>query len=402
MNFGWEPIVSLDDHPDFFQFLRQTHLLYAIRGYQKTFQQSGLSGPMETGIRSINGEPHLLKEGQWISWETIRNELTYDPKSKYILDQQGRQWNYFYPNGLVPQSTINHVEPIYTLTPEEMGRLDANPCVVQIFTTDKRVSHAGLRLINQLGQVYSFSFETLASEVTMKDTSCFDFLATVNAHITSPDYAEFDKFKERRVTSLPITEEQFTKALEKVRHYANSPLRFHFIHQNCGTFVADIMRHIGQPIPINCWVRGFAWEMAKDVPFLGPIVLAIDAVVRAIFYILDKITPNFIQVPILFTITILTYIPMKICTIFRNCLMVILGGTKCNAPPKPGAENKWDNSERLTSFDRHIHHWTDIFRDDLGKIYTTSEIMYWQLKSKHTTIHKYDGSPSLTIVPPRK
>jgi len=414
-NYGWNQTLDFDrmlaNIPDFFNFLRDSRLLYAIRGYQSSFQQNGTVNDLQTGLRlDADGHPQIFKQGQWTRWEAIRGELDYHEGKGAIVsrDNSNIEWNYIYPQGLVPERRVNNIRPVYQLSAAEMDRLvsstDKN-CLVQIFSTEvgllKRISHVGLRLIDQAGQMYSFSFETPRDEES-PESGLGNLLSTYNVNITSPDFKEFQEFDNRRVTTIPRTAAQFNKMLDRLRHYATVPLRFNFSHQNCATFIGDILQAGEIKTDFTTSVAGFFWDISQDIPVLGHIVRVIHTVVSAIFKALDYITPNFIQKPVLFIVRVLTYIPTKILTILRNLLIILpLGATKVSAELKPGAEDKWDNSERLTSFRRHMDSCLDIFSDDLGKVWSTGEIVKWQLgkMAKETKIYPYGGSPSFVIAP---
>lgn len=424
-HYQWNKIVDfdqlVDNYPDFFNLLRDSKILYTIRCYQHTFQEEGefvdLAAEQlkQAFIVDFNGHPSLYKEGQWVRWDQLRKEIEYSQDKKQIVSKGNSDicWNYVYPNGFVPEGNRGYLKPIYQLGATSLQTLkafakttDEKKHIIQVFTTQanhlQRISHAGLRLVTADGQVYSHSFVTPDDEITMDEASPFDFLATYNVDITAPDFVETDKFLNRYVTSIPITDDQLNVVLKRIEGYTQESLRFNFIHQNCATFVSDVFTSIDLPIDATYWVGGFFWDIAQGIPCLGPLLQIVDKVARGIINFLGMIIPKFIRTPILFVAEVITYIPYKILTILRNFLILILGGAKIGTPPRPGMVDHWDNEQRLTGFNRLINSWTDVFKDSPGKIYSTGVITHWQKSAmkEQTYTHCYDGSPKFTIAPP--
>ena len=113
--YGWNQTLDFDqmmeNHPDFFHFLRDSKTLYTIRGYQHSFQKAETplqeAEPFKQAINAdMNGHPLLYKEGNWVRWEEIKQEIEYSPKRKQLVSQDNDmvEWNYLYPFGLIPQS----------------------------------------------------------------------------------------------------------------------------------------------------------------------------------------------------------------------------------------------------------------------------------------------------------
>jgi hypothetical protein len=405
--FGWDEIAPYEAvDPDFLSFLYDSRLIYAIRAYQGSFadNQDADTEPFKVGVKVENGHPHLLKEGAWVRWDDLKDVLGYDRARKCIFNRQNqKRWVYTYPNGLTP-ATAN-LEPIYKLAPHELQRLQefsrgdaAHPCYIQIFTTDDRsfldrhnLGHVALRLIDQAGRCYSIC--TLDREGKVGRATATSFLSTYNIDISQPDYSEFHNYETRRVTTIPITSDAFNKALSKAQAYANAPFRFNFLHQNCTTFAAHILKEAGIQVDYICPASQVIWELLKDS---SAFFRGVDKVMKAVLWVFDKIGVSWVCRNIIF------WIPLKLLTVIRNSFYMIFGATKSASPLPPGSENEKDNSQRLTSFDRLISSPLDLFRDDLGQVHSSIEMVKWQLneQKERTYIHQYAGTPNFAIVPP--
>jgi len=404
--FGWEQKLPFDvmirEQEGFFDFMRESRLIYSVRGYQRGDDQREQT--IDAGLKvDLDGRPYLLKEGIWEPWETLKNKVIYDEKRQCILSKNDptQEWIYVYPNGLIPQKSAGYFEPVFNLHPNELQRLKdfcgvtpEKSQIIQVFTTDAPSFHVGLRLIDDQGDVRSFSFRTPGDEEHMID------LRTYNAEITVPDFTEHRKFDTRRVTSIAITPENFEKAFAKVKSYSDAPFRFNYIHQNCSTFATQVLNEAGIEVNFTTNATSFFWEISKATPYLGLAIWAIDTLARSIIKFTSWMVPNFLMTPICFVISIITWPIKNITTLFRNLLIGYLGGTKEAIPTRTGAVENWDNSQTLTSFST-LMNWTDLFKDDVGKIYSTPELARWQLEEmrKQTFTQSYQGFPTYVIVP---
>lgn len=413
--FGWEERLPFDQMmetcPDFLQFLISSRLLFTIRGYQRG-DNMRLRG-VDAGLKvDQDGRPHIFKEGVWVPWETLKNQVEFSRIRNRVVSKNdpNTEWIYVYPNGLVPEQAANYSEPVFSLKPNELARLkqhcgttEEKTHILQIYTNEsgplKTIGHVALRLIDEEGNVRSFSFRTPPDDGDADGSGIASILATYNAEISTPDFTEFHPFERRRVTTLAISQEHFDRALQKVRNYNDIPFRFNFIHQNCVTFTTEVLRDIGIPINAKCSAGGFLWDVLKGLPVLGLAVTVIDKIGRAIIWTLSCI-PSCITKPICFIISVVFYIPNKCLTVCRNIFLFLLGGARIASPPRPGVENNWDNSNGLTSFDRLMDNWTDLFKEEVGYVDSSIEVVRWQLAQPTTFIHDYTGLPRFVIVPP--
>jgi UDP-N-acetylglucosamine:LPS N-acetylglucosamine transferase len=358
--FDWDQSV-FEHHPEFFDFLNRSGLLYSIRGYQHSYRLSESnapeSEPFRIGIRLENGHPMIFSEGAWLRWDALKEKIEYDAEKNCLVSKNNpaQKWNYTYPAGLT--AAANFIT--YQLTAEEMGQLksfcqsgEPQKCVIQIVSTDdakifNRVGEIGLRLINERGEVHSFGG------------------------------SEFRPFHERRVTSIPATSEQFHAVLSKVEEYLQSP-QPHSLHKNSTTLIAGALRELNIQVDHTCYLTAYVWELLKDVPVIGLLARTIEEIALAVFSALRSITPNFIEKPTLWLFDKIFYIPRKILAVLRNILLLIAGA-------------------------RHLT-WRDLLKEEVGLIHSSMEIVKWQTEQMRaaTYHHPYTGSPRLAIVPPER
>ena len=401
--FGWQPLLPLfETHPDFCHFLVKSKLAFAIRGYQHTIEMGGDvpkgMEPLKEGIRiDSDGSPCLLKEGKWIRWETIKNEFDYNKAKQTLFSKKdpNESWSYLYdPStgelGLVSGCRYGVVRPIYQLSEKQIETLNIrNRSAIQLFSSDNmfvpKISHIGLRLINQQGWVYSLGFETTPSEPMFEEGQ--KIAGTYDATITSNDYDEHRFFTSRRVTSIPISEEKFAAALARVKDYAQFPVRFNRAHQNCLAYVTDIARSAGVEMPdMVSSVHDFFGEAFHELCWFTRLIAKVTSAVRTA---LQKIA----GIPILgLPVRAFLWVAHKVAIFAGNLLVIALGGTHHSPPSSP--EDNHDNREKLTYFHRLVDHWHDVFSEDTGRVHSSIRFANWQLTHPGTVIHQYDGSPS--------
>ena len=384
-------------------------MIYSIRGYQSSLKNKETT-PQEELLKEgihldTDGHPCLLKEGKWVRWENLKTEIQFDREKRELVSIDGKtDWNYYYNPltgdcGLNPQSRYKQVRPIYQLSEEEMKTLGVGKkkYALQVFTSDNsmlsKVSHVGLRLINENGQVYSLGYETPTSEVKYTHQAiagCYD------ATIASLDYDEFAKFKTRRVTTLPISQNQYDMALSRVKKYSQKPLRFNRAYQNCATYVTDIMRQaqIHETPSIACTVKDSLWDLVTEIPYIGIILNKIKNVVQAVFELLSVI-------PLIgLAFKAIIYVNNKVFTVLGNLFVLSLGGGKGSKPNADALEDSIDNRNELTYFKLLYTHWGDLLSEKTDKVHAPKRLVDWQLEQKETYIHKFEG-PKFYIVPPK-
>jgi hypothetical protein len=422
-HFHWDALLNPDlvrnpQYLDFLQFLYDSRLLYSIRGYQSS--QHGASHELSKGICLIDQQPHILKEGVWTSWREIITQFQYDQEQGITPKDSSQSWNYLYPNGLIPQKRYNWVGIVHQLSHKELDRLHAqgekfstnqpNPSGIkqvdggylQVFTSgespsDRGFGHAGIRLIDSTGNVFSLGFERPMSEVHR--SNLFSLFATYNVGISSLDFTEFKKFDVRRVTTIPVSMDKFAQLLKRVNDYANRPLRLNFLSQNCTTLAADLLQEAD--VSVNVKSKSGATFLFHSLAPKG--VRKIALAVRDFF----AQVPDQIIKPILFLITILTYPLSLLCTVIKNLVLLILGAGKDGAPlpagtadeavveepssPEPGDKHR----QSLTSFRHLFNHWTDLFKD--LPVSMPHKLADWQKMQPSTETFQYKG-PQFYIV----
>lgn len=430
--FHWTNLTSIiEKHPDCAKFLKESGLLFAIRGYQHSIERRGemLRGEenMKTGIKlDRDGHPLLLKEGEWTRWELIKKELRFDKENKEIVStgDASIEWNYFYPYGLVPGSRYNEIKQIYRLSGKEMESLkqhaasyfeinpDTDPgveknCFIQVYTTARKSNlldmHAAVRLIDQEGRVYSMGYEMpMEHQNRIISGSARTFLATGVVTISTLDYDEFRPFDDRYVTTVPISAEKAKKVLEQMKEYTHLPLRFNFIRQNCARFALEALRLAGvENIDPKIDISGIFARLILPANLFNMLqkgIEKISAFAFVAFGIMHTYAPNMADA-VATAYTVIAFVPRKIGTVARNILICILGGRRAATPLPPNVEDDRDNKQQLKAFSRVMVHWKDLWSEDLGTVYYPPKITEWQQKQHSTIKHAYEASPALYVAP---
>ena len=405
----------LTKYPDCAHFLRKSGLLFMIRGYQHTLDRSHESTDpgieeMQDGIKldPYDGHPLLFVEGDWTRWEDLSTWITYDSKKKKIVssDNPAEEWNYCAPDGLCRIGRYNEIYPIYHLSesdqaalqkqgekffqgnvPEKLQNDRKRWHYLQVFTSENgpisKLSHVGLRLIDANGAVYSLGFET-SDEIPFKEQY---FVGSYDVGITSLDYDEFKPFNARRVTTIPLTGDQYRNAMKQIEAYSKGPMRFNRMHQNCSTYATSVMRAAGHPMDVRSTLPELIVDLVPDLPVCSKIARAIGGFFKWIF-------PSCIC-------HLLGAIAIKISTVCTNLIAYCFGSTQ-GSPPHPKAENGGiENQDKMNYFDRLVESPEDLLSEEAAIIYSPAKVVNWQLAQPSTVIYPNDGSPQLTIIPPK-
>lgn len=398
-------LISQEAYQNFLSFLYNSKLIFAIRGYEQSLQVG--NSPMKEGIKLIRGEPHLLKEGEWVSWREVHDELTFDPKNGLIVSKTDSQvhWNYLYPKGLVPQSRYKWVGIVHKLSEGEQHSLydqatqfdhsiniPISRChYIQLTSSgksslDKFGAHVGIRLIRSDGSVYSIGFEIPTYK---KSFSIHNIFATYNVAITSLDFTEFKPFDVKRVTTITISTEVFDRILAKVNKYAKSSLRLNFLNQNCSDFAVNILREAN--IELSCknssWFRIFAHFVppVSSIPYLGPPIGKICTLASKVFKKFSKVVPKQVKRGVNLTYRVITFIPSRLATFSKNIFYLSLGANRNGDI----LESQNPGQEAFVNHIPPISTWKDLFRDI--SITLPIEIAKWQDKQHSTQILPYEG-----------
>jgi hypothetical protein len=356
---------------------------------------------LKEGIRiDADGSPCLLKEGNWVRWESIKDKMAYDKSQQELHSKSDRKeiWNYLYDpstgeQGLVKGSRFGVVRPTYQLSEKQIEKLKTKDrCALQLFSSDNmaipKISHCGMRLINEKGWVYSLGFETSQDEPFFEQGQ--KVVGTYDATITSNDYDEHRVFKSRRVTTIPLSQQNFDTALGRVREYSKTPLRFNRVHQSCLAYTSDIAKSAGAEIPnLVCDTYEFIGEGLEEASPILRFIGKAASLIRRLFVWIAQIP--LVGLPIKFVL----FVAHKVGILAGNLLVGILGGAH-SSPPRfeTGSETDPRNGkERLVYFHKLIRNWKDYFSEDTGKVHSTIRFANWQLSHPGTTVYEYDGSP---------
>ena len=387
--FGWDiSRKQVEKNIDFFDFIRDSRILYNMRGYQKTAETSGYAHEgLKQPIRFKDDQPCFLVKNAYRSWADFKDKVEVNPATKEIFSKNNSEkyWNYFlYPKqessriGLNSDSRFRQVRPVYALSDLDKTALGLQErhCACQLFTSNNsllsKVSHVGLRLIDQNGLVYSCGLETLLTEPKFTDQA---FLGTYNATITSLDYDEFAPFTERRVTTFAISDEQFAQALVKVQEYAGKNICFNRARQNCLSYSKQIAKIAGLPVPETLLPFNEAlWMQIKETS-VGSAIDKIVTVVGAIFAFIADLP--IIGLPF----SAIGYVLHKIATMFNNLIFMSFGFAQpIENVPEGAIDEPHQKDGDLTWFTSGSKGLTDLFNDETCKIDLTIPLVNWQLK----------------------
>ena len=401
-NYGWddkgllsEALMSRPRYGVFLKFLYDSRLIFSIRGYESSLQDS--SSDMKEGITMIEGQPHILKQGKWVIWSHIIDELGHSSAAGIISHGTKTPWVYSYPNGLMPQPPTHLITPVHQLSPKELTRLHAHSqkffagqenapilrqeecAYVQVFTNQEgdlfdRMGHTAVRLIDKEGRVYSVGLKRLPTEGRGKRGGR-TLLSTFNAEISLHDYKEFAKFNSRAVTTIPVNLATFDRILAKAQADAATPLNHNYLDQNCLAFTTSVLREAGLNIDTKC-----DSAVVAALQVLAPKWMrkAAHSISRAY----NTLLPKWIKNPIALFLTPFSLLS----TLSKNLILLSLGAGKPGTSLKSG--HKPSNSLFPT--------WASLFKDH--PIDITYKLIDWQMKQGSTHTHSFEG-PKLYIVP---
>ncbi len=400
----------------------------------QTFQNSTKSGENEHKLRFINNEYCLKMEERFVPISEIRKTISYNAATEKLvtINNPSEVWSYVSPQGLVKRDRFSYdtLLPIEVIDQEQYGKLYAEAqtfwntnsqvdvgkpkhCILQVVTTNRTHSHswatenfakaypehASYRVIMPDGKVYSFGFQMEKAEMDQifnDKTYPFPltFTKTSQSQITTPDYEESKPFKQKRITSLTLTQERAENILKFITEQNQEGVRFNFIHQNCATLGCEILKRAGSPSAPRRWTmgEGFAsllpeWE---KVPFVGAplafVMHTVKSVAKLFFSTLWQVTPQVVQ-------EIVCFLPRKVSSLICNLLVVALGGRLASSgfTPELDTEDELDNRERFTCFSRLVRNIGDWFRDDISDVQPHLTLIEWQMNQQSTRVVDYEG-----------
>ncbi len=450
------PKEVLETDADCARFLLKTKLAYAIVG----FKEAAMNPEAQETIRfDADGHPQLKVDGNWTRWEILRDYFEYDEKQGKVISRRNDHelvWTYISPRGFTRADRFEYPNayPVHQLSQEEYRivraqaakfyethpELDAGTekdCIVQFFTSprwylypempifengkNELPIHIGVRLITADRHVYSFGFEMTPEQAehilpgkAMISTS---LATTADTRIAMADYEEFREHHGRITTSIPTTSARAQKILEKISAFNQNQIRFNFKEQNCTALVGEVFQETGYQMPevrttlTGIIARSFptveqvADAIGKNVPLIGPalksMILKVKEALTSAWQWIVNMTPNWIKKAIDFIVTVITYIPRKIVTIFENCVALAVGGAKMSGPLEKGRTEDELGTETPTikSFSTIIRNWTDIFKDSTAVAYHSGPFIQWQKEQPSTVTNPYSGKPRMDLYP---
>ncbi len=440
------PASILERHADCARFMMESGLAFSIVGYRETTHNPALHD-----IRlAPDGHPLIKVQGHWIRWERLKAQVVYDPltymiRSRDYPGQIAQAWTYLSEQGLVPIDRMNNerLVPIHRLNPieyqsvlnqarrfyetnDEVDVGTPKDCVVQFMTSPSRRlcstldieeapllenfaeninAHIVMRLILPNGDVYSFGLEMPAEsqEFLFNNGTLTRFMATVPAKVNKAgDYEEFRSFHERHVTGIPLTSHRANHILQMLNQMEDVP--FQFFRQNCSNLMRVVMRESGYtPVDNRTTLAESLWSALPNgdqLPYIGPVIGAIQSVTNPIFNFFNNWTPDCIKTGLFYLKAIVMYIPGKIGNFGLNLLILYLGGREKLYPLKEGVqEDEFYDTHRFVNFSSLIRSFWDMFSDETTVLYHSKHFIQWQKQQRSTFTREYTGRPELVIVP---
>lgn len=419
-----EEIVVTD--PEAVHFAVSSDLLYTILMYKNA--SDALDGE-EITIRFQDGKALFKVEGSYIPYDKCKETIRYSPEEKKFLG-----WNFVHPYGFILKdaSSFDAIYPIARLKPEVCKRIldtashfwsedqdEVDPgeeknFVLQVMTTGRRCfpstwwgnnaddmtpEHTSSRLITPDGYVFSFGTKMRPADAD-KVTSLSNFLATAMSTTSAPDYEEPRSSNEKRVTSIPLTQERFDAILRFVNE-TNKGFPFNFPTQNCARFVTAQMALAGVNVDIKMSVAQFFYGMLpnlEQVPLIGtPLSKLIAAVAFVAVPIIDSLcavlrnwTPRFVQTAWVVVTGAILEVFRRIGAVFINSIFFFaMGGGKSFISPDQCKEQDQQVGEGVSlPMAPRLMQWWDIFNPDAITIYHAFKLRQWQYKQDSTTLYE--------------
>lgn len=447
---------ALADH-DFksVKLLFSSRLIYNIVGFQNTTPR----GLADHEIKlSPEGQIMIKKEGQWVKFSKIMEDLECDKDTplRGLVEKRKpgepenelrQRWNYYSPNGLIPVfrypetamlegkrlsdeelSAILDMRPVEQLSAAEMadllahaqtfnptGEVDpAKTCVLQIYTNPEALTkhgdnfflsrlsaslpvHAGIRMVFSDGTVYSTGLSGLPEEQPLKEGTK-NMLVTVNSAPAMLDYKEFYPHEGRIVTSIPISPEVFKWNMEKINEYRKKTVRFNLAKQNCVYLAEDLLQPAGIDPVAGLSVGGLFTGILPSVTNIAVIGKPLKKIDRKVGKVKDKVVgimPKPVKVTHKFAHKVVWFIPSLIAKVG----IINLGGGR-GSPKKHDEGNEGLSNEAEMANFSHILPTEEIFDNKSLQLKYSLPLIQWQLKQKSTSVHPYEGTPRMGIIPP--
>lgn len=444
---GLEP-EWVDDYYQDVSYLVKTKLIYSIVGFQNS-TENGLK-ENEIKIQSIEKSNQkglwIKKEGQWEPLSKIRKEILWKAKNHALTSKncELKKWSYFSGLGLTPfHVTYEHqlahhpnyadnqssLHPVTKLSKKELDTLlnhakefefkshrktesssfkgaiqfvthptsTFNQSYLQNLNAQVK-THCGVRLITSDGFLYSFGFGGSFQENQLNHNE-FRCLSTINGQPKNLDYMEFQKYEQRLVTTIPLTEIQAQQLLDQLNKYRFNGLRFNILKQNCARFSTHILSLLNIDLNIRISLLATAWRSlpsVKHLPLIGSTIhfitkrgeksweSSVDKIPFVVKHIFSKLT------------SLVFYFPQLFLNFLLNLGMFALGGRMGSSNFSLALE-KDNSSQKMENFDVLV---SSLFDTEAAYVYHSSIFVHWQLKQKTTEAYAYSGQPHMNILPP--
>lgn len=429
-------------------FLVKTRLIYSILGFQNStlegFQQNEIKVQLIPGLNQK--ELWIKKQGKWTAVSQIRKEIQWSANAHALVSKNNavERWNYFSNQGLMPIHTAyekhliadsndsnDHarMHPVTKLSQQEMDKLlthakhfDTHSTSVLDHSSIKGAiqfvthpdlafdqpylqnlnaqmkTHCGIRLITPDGDVYSFGFGGDFQEHLLKNQSS-QCLATINGQPKILDYLEFQKYTQRLVTTIPLTQKQTEEILNQLNFYRANGVRFNILKQNCVRFGTHLLKFADISLDTRVSLIRTAWRSLPNVehfPLVGNVLGSVKKNGQKVWQVIAAKIPSFIKQIFAHIAAFILYIPHQLITCLLNFGLIMLGGKMGSANSSLELE-QGHCSGQIENFDTLV---SNLFDSQAAYVHHSSIFIQWQLNQTSTEVYQYSGQPSMNLLPP--
>ncbi len=379
----------------------------------------------EVGLRVKDGHVELMVEGKFISWAEFQTRFQYDPALWHnMLVERTPElaiWTFVSPRlgGFVKNHPYNYTKPfpVDKLTPEELARVrqeasrdPTNPkkpeAIVQVYTTpggeyggngclnamggdgEYGPSHYAVQIITPEGEVYSMSHGMDKGESDIPGQ--WAILSTRQGRVVMGDYDLWRPYKQRLLTSLPMTRQDLDNVFQEIEQKKNAP--FSFLKYNCGSFAASVLSAAGYPVDIKTQIENFIFPAflggIKNIPVLGPILTTVTTKVCTVAAKIWNFIPSAIRTVIRSVFMAVTAPIWFGFRLIRNLGILLAMGWHQTPRAK-------ENLQRGAFDGRPIKNFWDLFKEETGYFQSNVEFMKWQ--KRHPLTRTLQGTPVTRI-----
>ena len=264
--------------------------------------------------------------------------------------------------------------------------------------------HAFTRLIDQMGNVFSFGTRSPYSKEQSGTSGLTSFLTTWSTHLRAPDYLELLECPLRRVTTIPLTQERFDLIIEFANSLnSGSGIRFNFLRQNCVRIVQAFLYLAGIDINTKTTLPSVAYAMlpsGADCPLIGHTLskvttcsLTLLRPMSSCIGDLYSAAPEQVKTTIHHVANAALYLPRTVSALALSTLTVCLGSGRMK--PRDESEQKHqedtiDNDLRVTSF-RRLVTFRNCTDPKTFTLFHNFKLIEWQNLQCSTVYHKHGG-----------